>query len=320
MTLRNAPIALLGAIACLCGATSVSLADVRPLTLYQKVARATLVVKVRAQSDSTRRPIMDVLEIYKGFYPASTLTIVPFAQDYANPKPWLRREVFRKGEESILFLKPFDKDEDTAFNDPDESSSGPGPQNSDEDASAESLFVLLNADQGKFAVPVEGAEAVTGAIRRIAGILAMGQSDVQSDALRGLLQDKNPYLIEAGLDEVSRYDLARQEDVPHLLDILASPRDEFRRDALHILGQIAAAARAARGELRERRDILARVVDRALKDLSAPVRTEAVRTLERMRGDGVVAILDAVRSGDSDQNVRYAAGVALISIRESESH
>src|SRR5882724_2637161 len=84
--------------------------DVRPLTLYQKVARAPLVARVRATSDSTRRPTLEVLEIYKGFYPGRFLSVVPYFQDNSNPKPWLHREVFRKGEESVLFLSPYERD------------------------------------------------------------------------------------------------------------------------------------------------------------------------------------------------------------------
>lgn len=298
-------------VACLIGAGAAVHADVRPLTLYQKVARAALVARVRATSDSTRRPTMEVLQIYKGFYPGRSLTVVPFFQDYASPKPWLHREVFKKGEESVLFLSPFEADRDTAFNDPDTG------KDEDEEASGR-LFTLLNADQGKIDLPSEGESALTDTVKRIVEILAMGQSDLQSEALRALLRDRNPYLVEAGLEEVARYELAREEDVSSLLTLLTSNRDDFRAGALRILGQVGAAVRAAGGDLRDRPEIFTRVVDRAYQDSSAGVRSEAVRTLSWIRGEGVAAVLDAVRTRDADQKVRYEAGVALL--RLSESH
>ena len=79
---RGKPLILV-AISAIAG-FSIARAEVRPLTFYQKVARATLIVRARAESDSTRRPKMEIVEVYKGFYPARSLTIVPFFQDNAN--------------------------------------------------------------------------------------------------------------------------------------------------------------------------------------------------------------------------------------------
>src|SRR5437867_5229094 len=164
---RNPPVLIAAWLVSTC---SIARAEVRPLTFYQKVARATLVVRARALSDSTRRPTMEILEVYKGFYPARSLTIVPFFQDYANPKPWLHREVFRKGEESILFLAPYEGDRDTAFQDAE-------PDTNDPEEAAERLFDLLIADQGNVAIPIEGAAALTDTLRRVVAILALGQTD-----------------------------------------------------------------------------------------------------------------------------------------------
>jgi len=297
------------AAACLLAALPLLRGEIRPLTLYQKIARASLVVRARAMSDSTRRPTLVVLEVFKGFYPGKYLTIVPFSQDLSNPKPWLHREVFRKGEESILFLAPYEPDKDSAFEEVE------GPKEDDEPG-ADHLFVLLNADQGKIEMPSEGAPALTGTVRRITEILALAGSDLQSVALRALLADRNPSLVEAGLEEVIRYDLAREEDVPALLALLTSPRDDFREQSMRILGQVSAAVLSG-GELRDRAEVFTHVVDRAYKDTAAAVRSEAVRTLARMRGAGVSAVLDAVRTRDADQKVRYEAGVALLRISES---
>ena len=125
------------------------LANVKPLTFYQKTARASLVVRARAVEGSTRRPPLQVLEVYKGAYRGGILYIVPFAQDYANPKPWLQRESFTKGDEYLLFLTSHEGDSDKAF---------PETQGEEarEDHAPESLFVCLNANQGVIPIPPEG--------------------------------------------------------------------------------------------------------------------------------------------------------------------
>jgi hypothetical protein len=285
-----------------------TLADVRPLTLYQKSARAALVVRARAMSDSTRRPPVEILEVYKGIYSSRTLYIVPFLQDYANPKPWLRREVFRKGEEYVLFLNPYEKDPDRAFDD-----TGGGGKGAEEER-PDQLFVVLNADQGMSLLPSEGAVALTEAIRRFVAILALGQHDLQAEALRGLLTEKNPNLVEAGLSEVERFDLAEPQDLPVLLQLLGSVRAEFRGASLRVIGQICRAMRVSGRELRERQEIFTKVVDRAYNDQEPSVRSDAVGTLADLGGTDTVAVLRAVSDRDPDQQVRYRAQVVIIGI------
>jgi HEAT repeat protein len=68
--------------------------------------------------------------------------------------------------------------------------------------------------------------------------------------------------------------------------------------------------------MHDRPDVFSRVVDRAYKDPAPEVRREAVRTLAGMRGEGVVAALDAIKTRDADQNVRYEAGVELLRLKE----
>lgn len=300
---RAAAVALLAAV----WAGSI-LADVRPLTLYQKSARAALVVRARALSDSTRRPPMEILEVYKGVYHGRTLYIVPFLQDYGNPKPWLHREVFKKGEEYVLFLIPYEKETDRAFDD----TAGAGKAGDDE--RPDQLFVVLNADQGMSLLPSEGAEALTDAIKRFVAVLALGQHDLQAEALRGLLTEKNPNLVEAGLSEVERFDLAEPEDLPVLLQHLASGRAEFRGASLRVIGQICRVTRISGRELRERQEIFTKVVDRAYNDPEPSVRSDAVGTLADLGGTDTIAVLRAISDRDPDQQVRYRAQVAIIGI------
>lgn len=305
--LRAAGVALALAVA-LAEAGRGLAAAVKPLTLYQKTARAALVVRARALSDATRRPPLEVLEVLKGYYPGKSLSVVPFVQDYGNPKPWLRREVFHKDEEYVLFLNPYEPDEDSAFQ------SDAQPPGKDEETGPEKLFVVLNADQGQINIPEEGAAALTEAVRRFTAILSLGQHDVQGEALRGLLRERNPYLVEGGLEEVERFSLAVEDDVPTLLNLLKSDRPPVRAASLRIFAQIAEGARASLRDLHDRQEIFTRVVDRAYSDPAIDVRREAVKTLLAVGGDGTEAVLRAVSRNDADQQVRYEAQVALVAL------
>ncbi len=279
--------------------------DVRPLTLYQKTARASLVVHARALSDSTRRPAMQVLEVLKGTYPRDRLFIAPFVQDHASPKPWLRREVFREGEEYILFLNAYDPDsDDDAF--PAEDPQGEG------DEEVASQYEVLNANRGVLQIPPEGGEAVAEALKRFVKILSLRQYDLQAEALRSLLREKNPLLVEAGLSEVGRFGLATEEEIDPLLELIASPRDGFREEAVGLIGQIARRARDQGRELHRRDDLFSRIAALAQSDPSAVARLEAVRTLGAIGGTDAESILRAVGRQDASQEVRYQAQITLL--------
>lgn len=284
-------------------------AGVRPLSLFQKTARASLVVRARATSDSTRRPSLEVLDVIKGSYPQKTLTIVPFLQDNTNPKPWLQREEFKKGEVYYLFLKPFDPNtDDDAF----ESGRDRAPRGEKSDR----LFVSLNANQGVLPVPVEGGTAIEEALRRFASILASVQYDQQAKSLRALLGESNPYLVEAGLGETERFHLAEPEDVPALLVLTDSHRVDFRAAAIRILGDLAERIRNGGGTIPRREETIEKVTGRAQSDRDEDVRRDAVVALAQLGGEHVAPVLRAIAEKDSSQSVRYAAGVALLGMSE----
>lgn len=281
-----------------------SAAELRPLTLYQKTARASLVVRARATSDSTRRPQMEVLEIFKGSYPHTHLYIVPFRQDYASEKPWLRSEVFRKGREYLLFLRPYDPDEeddDFAVETPSGGQGGVDPM----------LFEVLNAHHGVVDVPSEGAEALASAVRRFSGIITLQDYDTQARELRALLRESNPYAVEAGLHQVSEYDLAEGEDLDALVSLLDSPRISFRAGALKIIGQLVPPPGTGEHDVARSRRALDLVVARAFNDPAEEVREQAVRSLGRIGGPAAREVLRRISRQDPSQIVRYRAEVAL---------
>ena len=291
----------LGLMALLLGSVAPAAAGVEPLTLYQKTARAPLVVKARALSDSTRRPEVEVVLIYKGSCPSKIITIAPHFEDNTAPTPWLHREVFRAGVESILFLTPyvdeFGRDEGDA------------------------TFAVLNADQGKVEVPAEGADALLEALHRFVEILSLGQHDLQGEALRSLLSARNPFMIEAALTECRKYHLAEKDDVKPLLSLLASQRSDFRSGALALLGQLLKDSGAfGQGGLGPdagaRVAIYEQVAATAHLDTDERVRKEAVGALEAFGDASSLVLLEEIGRRDASQSVRYAAQVSAMRLRE----
>ena len=275
---------------CLVVACGPATADIEALTLYQKTARATLIARVRALTDSTRRPPMEVLEIFKGSYTPGRLTVVPHFEDHAQPTPWLKREVFRRGEESILFLLPY----------VDEYGRGEGPE----------IFSLLNADQGKLMIPAEGGDALVSALRTMIEIQAMSPPDRQEQALRALLSDANPHLVEAAIEECLRFRLAEDADIETLLGLLAHRRPGVRAGAAGLLAQVVRDARAAQRELPDRPRLAEKISAAARLDADEAVRAQTVGALEALGDSSALALLEAIAKEDSSQKVRYMAAVA----------
>jgi hypothetical protein len=285
--------------ACLFLAASPCAADVEPLTLYQKTARAPLVVRGRALSGSTRRPQVEVVHIFKGSCPARIISIVPYLEDHGSPTPWLKREVFAKDEESILFLTPYVRE--------DGREEGPA------------IFTVLNADQGKLAVPAEGAGALEEALTRFVAILSLGQHDRQGEALRGLLRERNPHLIEAGLEECLKFRLALKEDVEPLLHLIGDRRPGFRAGALALLAQVieeSNAIGAAALDATAAATLFDHVAAAVRLDTDESVRLRAVAALAAIGGRAALALLEAIGKADSSQNVRYQAQVAAHRLKE----
>lgn len=284
-------------------------AEVRPLTLYQMTARAKLVAHVRAVSDSTRRPPLEVLEVYKGPDPGKRIRIVPHTQDNSNPKPWLRREVLREGEEYFLFMNPYDPD-------PDDDPFEPAPPEAEGKASGglDPLYTVLNAHQGVLSIPAEGGGALSEALKRFSGILALREHDLQARAFRQLLREENPFLVEAALVEMDRFDLTTVKEMDPLLELLASRRPDFRAGSARLLAGLARSLRDQGRDLPRRDRIMGRIADLARDDPEVSVRLEAVRAIRHLGGDEAAPLLRAVGSSDEDQEVRYRAQVMLLEL------
>ncbi len=291
LTARRALVLLLAATTALTPAR----AEVQTLSLYQKTARSLLVVRARSVSDSTRRPSLQVLEVIKGSYSAPSVTIVPHFEDHTKPTPWLRREVFRKGEESILFLTPY----------VDEFGRDAGPE----------AFAVLHAADGKMEIPPEGSDALLAAVRRFVAILARKDLESQERDLRGLLGEPNPLMIEAGLAECTRLRLAIAEDIPALLALLSQRRPELRAGAVALMAQVISDSRAAGRDLPDRPMVHQRISALARLDGDEAVRLSSVAGLAALGDQTAISLLEQVGREDPSQSVRYAAQVAAWRLR-----
>ncbi len=265
-------------------------AEVQPLTLYQKAARASLVAHVRAVSSSTRRPVMQVMEVLKGTYPAPELKVVPHFEDNTQPTPWLDREVFEEGEESILFLVPY----------VDEFGRGRG----------EGTFSILTAAAGKLEIPTEGGEALFTALRGLLVIQSLPDHEEQVEAIRGLFTATNPYLVEAALQESRRFRLAEMGDLDALLDLTQAPRPDFRSGALILMGQVVHDARVRETNPPLPGGLFERVTSSARFDPDPEAREAAVGVLEEFASEPALRLLESISKADISQSVRYVAAAA----------
>ncbi len=243
---------------------------------------------------------MKVLEVLKGDYNAQELVVVPHFQDRYRPTPWLEREVFREGEESILFLEPYVDDFGRA-GDPD-------------------TFSLLNADQGKVPIPTEGRAALLDALRRLIEIQSIEAYDDQINALRGTLQAANPFLIEAGLEQCARFHLATLEDTEVLLEMLNAPRPDFRSGALVLLGQIVHDGLVRDPGTAFSPTLFEKVATAANGDETDRVRASAIEALAAFHSPAALRVIEAVGSSDASQDVRYLAQITAHRLRGELPH
>jgi hypothetical protein len=283
-------------------ASSKAEAAIEELSLYQRTARSPIIVKGRALSSSTRRPRIAVVDVLKGTVHEETITIVPLFRDYSQPTPWLQRETFSEGEVSVLFLEPYIDDHGRG--------GGPG------------VFAVLGAADGKMPIPAEGGDAMMDAIRAFISILSMSQHDRQTEALRALMSERNPYLIEAGLGQSLRFRLGEPSDTDVLIDLLDHPRPDFRAGALGVLAHVVmdfpreVVQTTRRRSEAGRSNVFDHVAARARFDEDPRVRKEAIGVLGAFGGNPALTVIESIGSSDGNQEVRYAAQVAAHHLRE----
>lgn len=273
--------------------------DPGQLNLFQRAARAQLIVHVRVRDGALRYALVDVLETLKGESQDARLRIA--FRDFNFDRP--RGEepiVFLNGEEEILFLVPYSR----------------APRSEKKREKYRDVFELLLGSQGRLKVPAEGAGATFDAIRRLVAIAGRDPAS-QSEGLRDLLGGGNPALVEAALEEITRLRVAGPALYPKLIGLLASPSPTLRLGSLRLMQQVFADSGRAHPEstdqaIVEADQALASVLERARNDPDEQVRVAGVAALaawpERSQVEGD---LRAIARQDPAQAVRFEAERAL---------
>ena len=267
------------------------------LGLFQMIARAELVVRVRVKEGSLKYAFVDVLDSIKGVAPLPRLRIA-FRDFNWHRRPGVDPIVFVNGTEEILFLTPA-------------SEAGSKPKNRD-------LFELFRGAEGRTTLPAEGAASTVANLKRLA-VLTSVDPTAQMEGLWGLVSDADPRLQETALDELLRLRAPAESRLGALQEVLRSPSPGLRDRALRMIGDaFAAGVGGGRPEaaVDDLRSTLDSVQERARNDSDEPVRVTAVRALALWpRRSDVEPELRAIAATDPAQSVRYEAQRALITPR-----
>lgn len=280
-------------------AAGLARADIRPLTLYQRVGRTPWVILGEITDGDDRFAEVKVIEVLKGKYDRPTLRVVYRLENFLR-KSWQEKLDFEAGEKAILFVKRYETDRED----------GKVP----EKLAAEDVFAPTFGAEAKFRLPEEGEAAYMEALREYARATEIEDPDAHEAALLGFLTARNPHVLSTGLEQVLERRLALDEHVPLLLDLCESDREPVRLNALQILGQVAEDLRAAGRTLPDHPDVVNRLKGKVVGDGSDPYRAEAVKVVAALAGEAERAFIERIAKEDPSQLVRYQAGTALLAL------
>lgn len=266
----------------------------RPLNLFQKIARASLVVDVIVHDGTLRFAVVDVRQALKGTPPAPRLRIAFRDYNYNRP-PGVEPIVLPNGQEEVLFLVPDKQVRQKEKN--------------------RDIFELYLGQEGRIMVPAEGSRTFLEALHRLVDLSTKDPAS-QIEGLNGLLASDNPYLLTTALDEVDRLRAGTPALYGRLTALLESPASSVRARSLGLLREIfsGVAVSASHDSLPDQAEsTLSAVLERARNDGSEEVRVQAVTALaawpvrSQVEGD-----LKAIAGQDPAQSVRYEAQRALL--------
>jgi hypothetical protein len=262
------------------------------LNLFQRVARAELVVHTRVREGALKLAVVEVEEVIKG-HPAPTRLRISFRDFNWTRRAGVEPIVFLNGQEEILFLAI--------------------PQGSRRKEKDADIYELLYGPEGRITLPAEGPAMILQAVRRLAELARLDPAE-QIDGIHALLKSDNLYLVETALDEITRLRLPQSAHYPSLVDLLRSPSANLRRKALRVISLLFDSGSETRADQApdESRAALAAVLERARNDTAEEVRVEAVLALAVWPNRREVeSDLRAIAGGDPAQAVRYEAERAL---------
>ena len=273
-------------------------AAISSMDLWEKSFRSELVVRATVLDGDDRLARMQVDEVLKGTYAGKELKIVFRAANFTR-KTWEAKVVFQTGQHLILFLDRYRKNGVLQ---------------------AEDHFELFRGSNGREEVPSEGEDAYLGAIRKFIEIQGMSSQLARWDASRALLSESNPFLVDAGFEQVLKFRLANATLVPVLLGHLDSETVAFRQKAVRCFGQVFESTSREAGDLPTEDHIRDLLLNKAMKDPSADVRIESIKALGAWQDHDLTASFRAIATNDPSQAVRYEAERAIYEMENSPAN
>jgi hypothetical protein len=254
-----------------------------PLTLYQMLARAPIVIHGRVIHGAVRLAEVKVMENFRGMAPAEEIRLD--FRDLNIQTAGKDTVAFADGDEFIFFLarpnfrKPAKKKED--------------------------ILELYHGRDGIRRLPGEGAGEVIEAVRQLAAILDLPPGE-QPQALRQKAQLRNALLQATALDELLRLQEGDRDDLDWLERIVRDPDPAVRGRAAALMSRVFEGLPAVSAE--QERPALESIRERAHGDPDATVRVASVKALGSWpERDQVIPDLQAIGGNDSSQDVRYEA-------------
>ncbi len=288
-------VAALAAVAAVAAAAGAARADVRPLSLYERTARASLVVRAEVTDGEHRLAVLRTRDVVKCSIPErpGDSFRIAYKLDSFTRRPWEDKISFRTGERVLLFLRKFTKED------------GEKPEGD--------LYTLLWGAQGKFLLPPEGEEAHVQAVTAFAAVQAIPALEEQEARLEEMIADRNPIIAEAALEQLHVQGLGDPALIPSLVAFFDHDRETLRLGAMRLLRRILEDARLAGTAVPAREDLADRIRGLVVADPAAALRAEAVGVLHALGGEDARAFLRRVSREDPSQAVRYEAEKALLS-------
>ena len=255
-----------------------------PLTLFQIIARAPLVVRARVVDSAGKMALLQIEDTIKGGYSDDHVRL-----DYRDLNLSLRGQepvVFHTGEEDLFCLEPPPWRKPTKKN--------------------RDIRSLYHGRRGRLELPPEGAGVQIETVRTLAAIAAGAPQD-QSARLCREIESANLVLREAALDELVRLRQPLVDDLPALTRLSRDPSPASRVRAMRLLALTFPTA-DSQAPSEEARIALEAVRIAVRSDEVEEVRVEAIRALGSwVRPDDLAAELKALSERDPSQMVRYEA-------------
>jgi hypothetical protein len=273
-------------------------AAISSLDNWEKTFRSELVVRATVLDGDDRLARMKVDEVLKGDYKGEQLKIVFRAANFAR-KTWEEKITFKTGQHLILFLDRFRKN--GVLQAPDQ-------------------FELFRGSNGREEIPSEGEDAYLLAIRKFIEIQGLESQLARWDASRALLSETNPFLVDAGFEQVLKFRLANATLVPVLLGHLDSETVAFRQKAVRCFGQVFESTSREAGDLPTEDHIRDLLLNKAMKDPVADVRVESIKALGAWQDHDLAASFRAIAAQDPSQAVRYEAERAIYELESSSAN